>query len=112
MRRIVYRMTKTKSIQVYNSMKRFRDWYKKRHTEVFSESEEMIYKGFRIEPYSATNVGYSSPSVGRDPRTNRSIIKQKTRKDEGYLIYYPDSDASKFFKTLRAAKQYIDDYMG
>lgn len=58
------------------------------------------YRGWRITSYDATQLGYRvSP-----------MRPGKGRKDEGYLIHYPDSDATKFMKTLTAAKKYIDDY--
>jgi hypothetical protein len=65
------------------------------------------YRGFEIEPYIASEL--------TTLRTSRFVggkrqIEHGSRKVTGYLIRYPDSDATKFFPTLAKAKAYIDEY--
>jgi hypothetical protein len=64
-----------------------------------------FYRGFRIEKFE----GASARTVHNKTRhTLRSVCK----KERGYEAFYPDSDGSKVFSTLREARQYIDHYMG
>ena len=63
----------------------------------------MPYKGFVIEPYAAIQMVY-------DEARTAGTKRPKTRKAPGYLVRYPNSDATKFFRTIAAAKKYIDNY--
>ncbi len=65
------------------------------------------YRGFEIEPYGGSEVTAlrTSRFVG-----GKRQIEHGSRKVTGYLIRYPDSDATKFFPTLAKAKAYVDEY--
>ena len=69
--------------------------------------KSLDYRGFRIEPFEGTNVGYAPEVYNRSEHTFRS----RTRKVSGYEIFYPDTDGSKILPSLKAAKEYIDRYL-
>jgi hypothetical protein len=69
-----------------------------------TEKEE-TYRGFRIVPDERVQLGYR---LGEGTRSRPG----KGRKLLGYIIFYPDSDATKFFTSRRAAHAYIDSYHG
>jgi len=64
-------------------------------------AKEEMYRGFRIVPDERVQLGYR---VATGPGKGRKLI--------GYIIFYPDSDATKFFTSRRAAHAYIDSYHG
>jgi hypothetical protein len=64
-----------------------------------------FYRGFRIERFEGASV---RTAHNKTRHTLRSVCK----KERCYQAFYPDSDGSKVFSTLREARQYIDRYMG
>jgi hypothetical protein len=66
----------------------------------------VTYRGWTIEPYDGTQVGYSVPrqdGIGTRPGRGRNVT--------GYLLSGPDG-AKKIVDTKKAAKEYIDAYEG
>jgi len=59
------------------------------------------HRGWRIEPTEATQMHYAT-ATGK---------QGKGRKTSGYSIYYPEG-GTKTVPTLKAAKAYIDEYLG
>lgn len=64
-----------------------------------------VYRGFRIERFEGE-------SVRMVHNKTRHTFRSVHRKERGYEAFYPDSDGSKVFSTVREARQYIDRYMG
>jgi phage pi2 protein 07 len=64
-----------------------------------------VYQGFRIERFEGASVRTVHNKI-------RHTLRSVCKKEKGYQVFYPDSDGSKVFSTLREAKQYIDSYMG
>lgn len=70
------------------------------------------YRGWLIEPYEGTHVGYKLPGSGS---LSAQIGMHTHRKIKGYLVYYPAGEGhlnGKHVDTLREAKEYIDNYLG
>jgi hypothetical protein len=84
------------------------DWFKPRtwdlHRDVLEGLEEITYRGWTIEPYEGTQVGYTTHGRGY-------TSFGKGRKVHGYVINYPEG-GSKFVNTLKEAKKCIDEYLG
>ena len=72
-------------------------------------SQEIVYRGWRITPFAGTQIGHKLPG-------SRSLSAQlgfgTHRKIKGYEVHYPDRDGIKVVSTLKAARAYIDDYLG
>ncbi len=73
----------------------------------FARNASQSYRGFEIEPYDAVEATAlrTSRFVG-----GKRQVEHGFRKATGYLVRYPDSDATKLFPTLAKAKAYIDEY--
>ncbi len=68
------------------------------------------YRGWIIEPYEGTHVGYMLPG---SRSISQKIGSHTHRKIRGYLVSWPEEDRPpKFVDTIREAKIYIDNYMG
>ncbi len=68
------------------------------------------YRGWTIEPYEGTAIGYKLPN-------SRSTMKQigsgTHRKEKGYLVKHPtEYPQGKFVSTIAKGKAYIDSYEG
>lgn len=75
-------------------------------------SSEHVYRGWRITPFVGTEIGYKLPG-------SRNLSAQlgfgRHRKSKGYEVHYPESSGhvgGKIVTTLKAARAYIDDYLG
>lgn len=80
------------------------------------KSADQTYRGWKIEPYEGTQVGYRPSTFRdrnfRDPKGSPDKIQvHHSRKASGYLVHYPDG-GTKFCETLKKAKEYIDNYLG
>jgi hypothetical protein len=64
-----------------------------------------FYRGFRIEKFDGTSV---RTVHNKTQHTLRTVCK----KERGYEAFYPDSDGSRVFSTLKEARQYINLYIG
>jgi hypothetical protein len=62
----------------------------------------IVYRGWKIEKTVATQLGYMIRE-GKDFGRGRKVA--------GYWIHYPDGGA-KLVKTLKQAREYIDEYLG
>ena len=77
------------------------------HKKSLGKSLQM-YRGWKIESVETRNVGYDIPA-----RTPTSISKRGRGRDvNGFQTTSPYDGYEKFHDTLRAAKQYIDNYEG
>ena len=66
------------------------------------------YRGWRITPFEGTAIGYQLP----ESRNLRAQLGFGThRKFKGYEVHYPEGGV-KIVKTIKAARAYIDDYLG
>ena len=69
---------------------------------------ELTYRGWRITPFKGTAMGYQLPE-------SRNLSAQlgfgTHRKFKGYEVHYPEGGV-KIVKTIKAARAYIDDYLG
>ena len=73
-------------------------------------AETIRYRGWIIEPYEGTHVGYRLPG---SRSISQRIGSHTHRKIRGYLVSYPEEDRPpKYVETIRDAKTYIDNYMG
>lgn len=63
------------------------------------------YRGWRIDPVEAVQLGYRIPVRGSSFLTKPG----KGRKLSGYELHGPD-DRVKFVESLKAAYEYIDNY--
>lgn len=77
-----------------------------------TSGETTIYRGWTIEKFEGTHVGYALPG-------SRSIMARvgahNHRKIKGYTVHYPPEEGhagGKFVSTMKEAKKYIDDYLG
>jgi hypothetical protein len=69
---------------------------------------ELTYRGWRITPFEGTAMGYQLP----ESRNLRAQLGFGThRKFKGYEVHYPEGGV-KIVKTIKAARAYIDDYLG
>lgn len=66
------------------------------------------YRGWKIESYEGTNVGYNIQTPGRGTGSRAG----KGRQVNGFTTTSPYDGYEKIHDTLRAAKKYIDDYEG
>lgn len=71
-------------------------------------TREYVYRGWKIQAFSGTETGHKLSG-------SRSTLAQvgigTHRKIAGYLIHYPEG-GTKHVKTMKAAREYIDAYMG
>lgn len=68
-------------------------------------SKAFEYRGFQVEPFHGSEARPASyAGLGRGEM-------YRYRKADGYLIQLPDG-GTKLVKTIKAARQYIDEYMG
>jgi hypothetical protein len=68
-------------------------------------AQGFTYRGVRVEPFEGTSARPASyAGLGRGEM-------YRFKKEGGYLIQLPDG-GTKFKETAKAAKQYIDQYMG
>jgi hypothetical protein len=69
----------------------------------------IIYRGWAIEPDESTQIGHKLPN---SRNTFQQLGLRTHRKTKGYLLTYAPDNSTKIVDTLKAAYEYIDNYMG